>query len=181
MAAIVSNKLRNEREKEERGLWIENFGRHALPERVSSRPRGNQNGIDCILVAARIKHHAHTKETKIRGPKILHRSKSSPGPGQNDRNTQGCSEYVHHTTQKSAQRREHTFALPTRQASGQYVEHAGTGSDRQQHSGGEKQSDPRPIEHENYPCSFIELTRTLIAANFQRAAVRDRDMRPRHQ
>ena len=135
VSASVTDELRDEREKEQRRFWIENFGGDALPQRIPLRLNCGQHRSRIGVVAPSLQDHAHAEKAEIGCAKIFHRGKRDCGLGQNDRESEGSGEHMHHAAEKRAESRQHAFALPSRQASRQNVEHARARRDGQQQRG----------------------------------------------
>ena len=135
VSASVADELRDEREKEQRGFWIENFGGDALPQRIPLRLNCGQHGTRIGVVAPGLKDHAYAEEAEIGCAKIFDRGKRDCGPGQNDGESEGSGEHVDHAAEKRAESRQHSFAPPSRQTSCQNVEHARSRRDGQQQRG----------------------------------------------
>src|SRR5207302_6728727 len=75
VSASVTDELRDEREKEQRGFWIENFGGDALPQRIPLLLNCGEHGSRIGFITASLENHAHAEKAEIGCAKIFHGSK----------------------------------------------------------------------------------------------------------
>jgi hypothetical protein len=94
------DELRDEGEKEERGFWIQHFGKNALAKSALRWARGF-DGHFCIARA----DHADAKPNKICGAGVFDGMKRHGRGGKNRGEAEGGGEDVEESADKGAERR----------------------------------------------------------------------------
>src|SRR5882762_8715383 len=107
-------------------------------------------GIRMIVPAlflAGVDDHPDAQKAQVGRSQIFHGRKGQRRLGQHNGNPQSRRDHVDHPSKKCPERREHTFTLPTRQASRKYVEHPGSGGDGEQNRRCEEEKHLSGIKH----------------------------------
>src|SRR6185369_6027404 len=148
------DELGDERKEEQRCFRVQSFGSDPLPKGVT---RGHVCSFQRAFHRPCLEDHLHAYEAEICRAGIFDSSKSQCRFGQDDRYACSGSEYVRHATNESTQRRKHSFALTTRQAPGEYIEHSGTWCDGQQNGRADKEQEFPRFRHDQklYPASEV--------------------------
>ncbi|MGA7909513.1 MAG: hypothetical protein WCA16_19050 [Candidatus Sulfotelmatobacter sp.] len=122
------------KERKNSGLGIQNLSRHTLPQRTSGGIRHFRDGFRTgkRVFLPGVEHHPHAEEAEVGCSKVLHRRERHGRSGQDDGDTERRGHYVHHASQKRAQRRKDALTLAARQAPCQHVEHSRSRRDSQQ-------------------------------------------------
>ena len=144
VAVLGSNELRDEREKEECGFGIEDFGEDALTKGVARRGKRTSGKLGVARA-----DHANAKKNEIGGAGKLDRVKGQGGSGKNSGNTGSGGKNVDEAAEESATRGEQAFATATGKAAGEDIEDAWARSEREDQGGGEEEEEMMDVKHED--------------------------------
>jgi hypothetical protein len=143
VAGLRGNELRDERQKEERGLGIERFGEDALAEGVV---RGSGGGRRHLGVAGA--NHTDAEPDEVGGSSVLHGVKGDGGGGENRGDSEGGGKDVEESAEEGAEGGEDAFAAASCERAGEDVEDARAGRDGEQQRGGQEEREALWVGHE---------------------------------
>jgi len=142
VASFGRDELRNEREKEKRGLRIQGLGENALAKSAAFSSRDFSWELD--IAGA---DHFDAEKDEVGGAGVFDRLKGNGWSGEDRWNTERGGEDVEKSAEKSTERRSETFAAPTGERSRENVEDSRAGSSGENGRGNEEQNETMPIEH----------------------------------
>lgn len=142
VAALRSDKLRDEGKEEESGFGIEGFGEDALAEGAALW-RGSFRGEIGVAGA----NHFDAEENQVGGAGVFDGVESYGGSGEDGGDAEGGGEDVEESAKEGAEGRLETFAAAASQGAGEYIEDAGAGSGREKEGGGEEEQEAVRVEH----------------------------------
>jgi len=149
------DELRDEREKEKRGLGIQGFGEDALTESVL--PRAGGSGFEFGVASA---DHADAEIDKVGGSGIFHGVERDSTGGEDRGDTESGGKDMEQSSNERAKGGKYALAAAASEAACEHVEDAGPRRDGQQEGGGEKQNEVVSVNH-----SIILPADVLIARN----------------